>query len=213
MRSKTNKKTDYHHGDLRTALLKEAVKSLHSDGLEGLTLRSLARKLGVSHTAPYRHFKSREDLLIAIANETLDEFSDIIAKLLSDYELDSDEFFNKAVVAYYTFATEHPARFFLIFKIVIHQVVDLKKYPEFKERIRTYFQAFFEFIEEGQKRGRTAPGDPAFIGLTIWSMIHGVTMLSLSNFLPNLSIKTPWKKEIPKHLLDFLNYHCPTKKK
>ena len=209
MRSKTNKKTEYHHGDLRQALVAEAAKVLRSEGLDALTLRDLARKLGVSHTAPYRHFKSRDDLLIAIASESLDQFGNLILDLAKHYDIRSDEFFNKAVVAYYTYATENPERFFLIFKLVVHQIVDLKKYPEFKEKVRTYFHAFFAYVEEGQRQGHAAPGDPSFVGLTVWSMIHGVTMLSLSNFLPNLSIKTPWKKDIPKHLIEFLNYHCP----
>lgn len=191
--------------------MEQATKVLRSEGLEALTLRDLARKLGVSHTAPYRHFKSRDDLLVALATETLEEFSAIIDELIKSHDIRTDEFFNKAVVAYYTFATENPERFFLVFKIVVHQVVDLKKYPEFKEKIRTYFHSFFGYIEEGQKLGHASPGDPAFVGLTVWSMIHGVTMLSLSNFLPNLSIKTPWKKDIPKHLINFLSYHCPTK--
>ena len=59
----------YHHGDLRRALLERAIETVAADGVEALSLRALARDLGVSHAAPLRHFATKADLLNAVATE------------------------------------------------------------------------------------------------------------------------------------------------
>ena len=59
----------YHHGDLRNGLLEAARAILEEESLAALTLRAVARKAGVSHAAPYRHFKNRESLLAEVAAE------------------------------------------------------------------------------------------------------------------------------------------------
>ena len=58
--------TTYHHGDLRAALLQAAGEILEKEGLEALSLREAARRAGVSHNAPYRHFPDRDSLLAAL---------------------------------------------------------------------------------------------------------------------------------------------------
>lgn len=63
----TGARAPYHHGNLRAALLGLAIEQIERDGIETLSLRSLARELGVSHAAPSRHFRTRADLLAAIA--------------------------------------------------------------------------------------------------------------------------------------------------
>ncbi len=62
-----NARVAYHHGNLRAALLERAIAVIETDGVEALSLRSLARELGVSHAAPARHFATKADLLSAIA--------------------------------------------------------------------------------------------------------------------------------------------------
>lgn len=95
----------YHHGDLRPALLAAAAQALEKDGPDGISLRELARRAGVSHTAPYRHFADRQALLAALAEEG---FATLAA------ELDGKPWRDQAV-AYVRFALAHPARFRLMF--------------------------------------------------------------------------------------------------
>jgi AcrR family transcriptional regulator len=59
----------YHHGDLRRALVDAALALVQERGAEGFTLREAARRVGVSQTAPYRHFETKEALLAAVAEE------------------------------------------------------------------------------------------------------------------------------------------------
>src|SRR6202789_1316318 len=68
----------YHHGDLRNGLLEAARSILEEESLAALTLRAVARKAGVSHAAPYRHFPNHEALLVELAKEGLTELRDAV---------------------------------------------------------------------------------------------------------------------------------------
>ena len=68
----------YHHGDLRRALLDEAVRTIQQDGVEAVTLRETGRRLGVSRTALYRHFRDKSALLAAVAHEGFQRFRQIV---------------------------------------------------------------------------------------------------------------------------------------
>ena len=70
--AKSTRKKAYHHGDLRTTILEAAVSLIAERGLHGLSLRECARRAGVSHAAPYRHFQDKNALLLAIAREGFD---------------------------------------------------------------------------------------------------------------------------------------------
>jgi AcrR family transcriptional regulator len=95
----------YHHGDLRTAVLAAAWKVLEEEGLPGLSVREAARRAGVSHNAPYRHFANREALLAALVAQGFEQL-DRALENLAGRELGE---------AYVAFALEHPQRFRLMF--------------------------------------------------------------------------------------------------
>jgi AcrR family transcriptional regulator len=95
----------YHHGDLRSAVLAAAWRMLEKEGLAGLSVREAARRAGVSHSAPYRHFADREALLTALVAEG---FGRLNAALENRAGRDLGE-------AYVAFALEHPQRFRLMF--------------------------------------------------------------------------------------------------
>jgi AcrR family transcriptional regulator len=65
--------SSYHHGHLREALIDEAVSAVRSDGPSGLGIRSLARRIGVSHNAAYRHFEDRDELVTAVADQVMEQ--------------------------------------------------------------------------------------------------------------------------------------------
>jgi len=70
----------YHHGDLRNGLLEAARTILEEESLSALTLRAVARKAGVSHAAPYRHFPNHEALLVELSIEGFDELREALAE-------------------------------------------------------------------------------------------------------------------------------------
>ncbi|MEL6362440.1 MAG: TetR/AcrR family transcriptional regulator [Pseudomonadota bacterium] len=73
-----NDKAAYHHGNLRKALLEEAVTTIEAQGVEALSMRQLAASLGVSHAAPRRHFESKGDLLSAIVTDAYTELTEAV---------------------------------------------------------------------------------------------------------------------------------------
>jgi len=94
----------YHHGDLRAALLHTAGKILEKEGLASVNVRKLARRAGVSHNAPYRHFPDRESLLAALAGEGFELLGNALE---SRPRREMGE-------AYVEFALAHPQRFRLM---------------------------------------------------------------------------------------------------
>ena len=111
---KTTKRTAYHHGDLRRALIEAGLKILEEDGIEALSLRQVARTIGVSQAAPYAHFKDKHAILEAIAKEGFDLLLDYMhrwaAKATNDPSM-----LTAYGVAYVSFAVDHPALFKLMF--------------------------------------------------------------------------------------------------
>jgi AcrR family transcriptional regulator len=97
--------TTYHHGDLRAAILEAAGRMIEKEGLKGLSVREAARRAGVSHNAPYRHFPDREALLAALAAEGFSRLTRALENR-SGREL---------AEAYVGFALEQPQRFRLMF--------------------------------------------------------------------------------------------------
>lgn len=95
----------YHHGKLRPAVLSAAAKMVEKEGVAGLSVREAARRAGVSHSAPYRHFADREALLEALVAEGFQQLSTALENR-AGRELGE---------AYVTFALEHPQRFQLMF--------------------------------------------------------------------------------------------------
>lgn len=142
----------YHHGDLRGALLRAAGNMLEKQGLASLSLRDIARRTGVSHNAPYRHFPDRESLLAALAAEG---FEMLAGALQERPRREMGE-------AYVEFALAHPQRFRLMFGgLVPLQNRDRRAYESLQ-------QAFVDL-------GEHAP----YAAAAAWSLVHGLSHLLL----------------------------------
>jgi AcrR family transcriptional regulator len=142
----------YHHGDLRTALLRTAADMLEKGGLSSLSLRELARRAGVSHNAPYRHFPDRESLLAALAAEGFELLGDALA---SRPRREMGE-------AYVEFALTHPQRFRLMFGGHLQlENRDRRAYESLQ-------QAFADLGEQAQYAAAAA-----------WALVHGLSHLLL----------------------------------
>src|SRR5687768_16247099 len=104
----------YHHGNLRRALLDEALATIRADGVDGVTLRDIGARLGVSRTALYRHFADKRALLAAVATEG---FRRLREQLVTAWEKDGrgDAAFRAMGVAYVRFAVDNPSHYRVMF--------------------------------------------------------------------------------------------------
>jgi AcrR family transcriptional regulator len=171
---KSKKQTEaYHHGDLRNVLIDTGSKLLEKEGAEKLSLRDLAREAGVSHTAPYRHFEDKQELLQALARKGFEELAQGMMTAGKSHK-DPIKQLHAAGTAYIKLAIEHPERTRLMFG----GMLDPDCFPQdFVEIATNAFAGLVVILEGGQKAGVFVPGDPELLALSAWSLVHGFSML------------------------------------
>ena len=177
---KSTAKTRYHHGDLRSALLEAASRLLEEQGAAALSLRAVAKLAGVSHAAPYRHFRDRTALLEAIAIEGFEELGSAVRETCSRYEGDPRRRLMEGGVAYVQQLVRHPERANLMFG----GILDWQGSSEALRRAaESSFETFLEQVKAGQKAGIFQPAPTREIVLSIWSALHGLAMLQIGRQL------------------------------
>ena len=170
----------YHHGDLRRALVLEAVRTIQTQGAGALTLRGVGDRLGVSRTALYRHFADKQALLDEVA---ADGFRTLRAALRGAWS-DGGEGrpgFDAMGVAYVGFAVTHPSHYRVMFGGLARRHAGAE--DEIAESADA-FQALVDAIVALQRDGGMRAEDPQALALYIWAVVHGLAMLALDGVLP-----------------------------
>ncbi|AGS66888.1 TetR family transcriptional regulator [Streptomyces collinus Tu 365] len=172
--------SSYHHGDLRAALLTRAEETLREKGPAALSLRELARDLGVSHAAPSRHFRDKQALLDALA---LTGFERLAVALEGAHGRAGASFAQRLDVivrAYVDFALENAALLDLMYSI--------KHDPEASEALRAAAERWSALlvsgIEEGQRQGEVREGPLERVGVPVFAVLHGYAGLVTAGMLP-----------------------------
>jgi AcrR family transcriptional regulator len=166
----------YHHGDLRNALIIAGRAILAEEGSAGLDLRKVARRAGVSHAAPYRHFPDKQALLVAIAEDGFQELYRQLASAQSQAERAAIAQLGAIGRAYLAFALDRPAHMREMFSGL---TLERQAHPSLYAASKQSFGLLIATIAAGQASGEIRAGDPTELAITIWSLIHGVTMLLL----------------------------------
>ncbi|MEP7352298.1 MAG: TetR/AcrR family transcriptional regulator [Acidobacteriota bacterium] len=164
----------YHHGNLKAVLLKAAFKMLGKVGLEAFTLREVALRAGVSHNAPYRHFKSKEDLIAALATESFRQLHKVLEGSTGDIS-DPAARVHLIARAYLEFALENPARFDVMF----HSSFTREQYPEYIAAYTDAWAVLSKSVDDIQNL--ILP--QAMAGELLWAGVHGIVELGLARRL------------------------------
>jgi AcrR family transcriptional regulator len=173
----TSTNNSYHHGNLREELMELAEKHLINGGIGELSLRALAREIGVSQTAPYRHFKDKNALLAALATEGFSRFFEFC--LASEREPRADISLLYFGLSYVQFAKTHTEMFNLMFGPVLQPRND---YPELFAAGREAIYKVRAGVERGFKTGVLRElDDVASMAHTVWAAVHGVATLMLDH--------------------------------
>ncbi len=159
----------YHHGDLRAALLAAAERTLREKGTAALSLRELAREIGVSHAAPGRHFKDKQALLNALALAGYERLSQSL-DTADDPALPLEPRLTALARAYLGFAIDNAALLELMYA--------RKHEPDVSEQMAAAVEQTVGSLErvlaDAQQRGEIIDGDPAELNLVTGATLHGV---------------------------------------
>jgi AcrR family transcriptional regulator len=174
------RKRAYHHGDLRRALLDQALALAAERGPAALTLREAARRAGVTEAAPYRHFRSKEALVAALAEEGFAALLARVRRALARAPDQAAARLSALGVAYLRFALERPAHFRVMFGR------DLARSHGFRtvgELAQSCFGELMREVSRAQAAGAVAGRDPRPAALALWSALHGLASLQADGLL------------------------------
>lgn len=172
------KKKSYHHGDLKNALIEAGADILSRDGVSGLSLRKVAQKAGVSHTAPYAHFADKQALIAAISTEGYKKLHAQIAQVTEQYRSDPLRRLVESSWAYVQFALDEPDHF----KVTLSGMIEKEQdYPAFVETAKQTFGLVVEVVTQCQQAGILRQGAPDLTAVSVWALIHGFVTLLLEN--------------------------------
>lgn len=168
----------YHHGNLKEALLQAAVELIANTGPHGFTLREAARRAGVSHNAPYRHFRDRDDLVAAVAADGFDRLARAMARGAG--KATPLNRLRRSGLAYVDFALRWPQHFAAMFDVPWRE----SDYPECAAAAQRCFQTLLTFVRECQNAGQMPAGDTERRAYHAWCLVHGVAKLANAGQLP-----------------------------
>ena len=176
-------KLAYHHGDLRAALIDAALDVIGEIGPQGLTIREVARRAGVSHAAPYRHYADKDELILAVVErgfELLDETMVAARRAAGEDKLAQ---FAAAGEAYLDFALHSPTYYRVMFS---GDLLSSNGQEALRHTSSAAFQQIMDDLVMCQQMGIIRPGDPLLQAISIVSTVHGFVSLVNDNRVDHL---------------------------
>lgn len=189
--AKTSSKTStYHHGDLHSSLLDTATAMITEQGIDALSLRKLAERIGVSRTAAYHHFKDKNDLLSSIAAQGFISWQKQAENIFNNIELTDKEKYQAFVHFYVHFATQNSAVYKLMFGSTLwkkenktqnsSQTLINVAYPSFQYQVRmTEAWQQIGILPKSQNTLRLAQ--------VTWATLHGIAQLVIDGIYADVS--------------------------
>lgn len=190
----TTRSKPYHHGDLRRALIEAALELLEEEGVQALDLRKVARKAGVSHAAPYRHFEDKRALVAAVAEEGFLRLVEAMRKAIVGVSPQSQLLAISQV--YVRFALNQPA---LMREMFSGLTIDHTAYPTLHAAAKLAHAVVIEAVESSQAAGTVVKGDAMNVAVVLWSLFHGLAMLVIEDQLPMVSDDPKMVEQLVEH--------------
>ncbi|REE99897.1 TetR family transcriptional regulator [Thermomonospora umbrina] len=166
----------YHHGSLPETLVAHAVQLLDEAGVEAVVVREVARRAGVSPSAPFRHFPDRAALLAAVTEAVAMDFGEIQMAAVNSADAVPFRALGSAFVQY---ALAHPHRFALLRGAVL----GADRTPALEEGHRAFTQGIIEMITAGQRRGELRRTDPEVIRIAAQALVYGLSQMFIDEYL------------------------------
>jgi AcrR family transcriptional regulator len=193
------KKNTYHHGDLKNALIQAGVDILAKDGVSGLSLRKVASKAGVSHSAPYSHFPDKQALIAAISTEGFRQLYERVSAVAEEYKTKPSMQLVEVAWTYVQFALDDRDRFKVMFSGILEKE---REYPEFVAEAQRNFQLVKVIVEANQAAGVLRNGPSDLVALSAWGIIHGFVMLLLEGQISHTVLEQMSLRELVEFQLE-----------
>jgi AcrR family transcriptional regulator len=161
----------YHHGDLRQAILDATLDIIDNDGLDAVSLRAVARGLGVSEAAPYHHFTGKQDLLAVLVTDAYGAFGQRLTEAMTAAGPDAWEQLRALVLAYVRYGLESRGRYRLMFG---EHMIKFASNPDVVAAARPTRLVLEEAVAACLGPKRT---DSVALENTVWALAHGITSL------------------------------------
>ena len=191
----------YHHGDLKNALIQAGIELLANDGVKGLSLRRVAKRAGVSHSAPYAHFADKQALVAAISTEGYKKLFEQLTYIDQNYGGNPLKKLVEVAWSYLKFAVNDPAHFKITFSGVIEKEKD---YPAFIEISQQSFAFILQMVAECQEADIIRSGPTDLIAVNLWGSVHGLATLLIEDQLSSSVLETYPLREMLISSLDLL---------
>ncbi|MFI5316070.1 MAG: TetR/AcrR family transcriptional regulator [Myxococcota bacterium] len=198
---RAKRRTTYHHGHLREALLEAAERMIEEEGPETVTVREAARRAGVSPGAPFRHFATRTALMTGVAERAMKRFLDEIARAEAAVDPgDPAKRYAALGRAYLRWAMRHPAQFRVLATRSLIDFDGSESLARDNDAIRALMQAI---VADGQRRGRMCAADPATVELTAKALSYGLARMYVDGHFPQWGVAKRDAEAAMQRVLDF----------
>jgi AcrR family transcriptional regulator len=170
------RRSTYHHGDLRRALVDAALEIIAVAGPEAMTLRQIARAVGVDHTAVYRHFEDKRALLAEVSEQGFTALAAAMRQALEEGADDPFDRVSRMAGAYVAFALDHPSHFRVMLGPRLNED---GRHPSLERPVTAAFSIMRDEIERGQASGAFHSARATDLAVSVWTVAHGYATLVL----------------------------------
>lgn len=174
---RNNQERTYHHGDLRSAIIETALAYI-KEGNSNFTLRSVARRAGVSHAAPYNHFKNKQELLVELAAIGFESLREALKNSATDV-VNPKEVLLRHWKTYITFGISNPEHYRLMFGSALAN----SRHPRLISASNVLYDGLLNSLEYCVAEGLFASESIKSYATIIWSHLHGLTTLAIDGRL------------------------------
>jgi AcrR family transcriptional regulator len=200
--SKSLRKRAYHHGDLKAAMVKAALKLIAKHGPRGFSLSQAAKMAGVSVGAPYRHFADKETLFAAVAAEGFVELCERLQAAVNAGGKDPRHQLRWIAAAYVRFAVDWPSHFQVMFDSAIHRRRD----PELAAPARRAYQILVDAVHEASVDRSVLARET--LTAALWGLMHGLAAFAIDGTFQSMGFETP-SEILVQHSVELLLRNAP----
>lgn len=186
VRKAAGRRTRYHHGNLREALITATLRLIEENGAGRVSVRDAARRAGVSSGAPFRHFPSREALMAAVAEEAQRRFRAEIAAAQAALTTDDPLVRLRAMgEAYVSWVLNNPAHFQVISS---RWLFDYDRADALKRDNEEVIEQMDVLLREAEARGQLREHDLRLIRVTARALVYGLARMTVDGHLPRWGV-------------------------